>query len=324
MPLKPGERLDCIKQIVASLVEEELPQIELALDTFGAPNLNRWEFNDDNEYIVGRLKLADDDAVIELRSYIVGEGASVPVSGSAGPWEEGRFRLFLSHTSAHKVLAKEVRDQLRPYGFDVFVAHEDIKPTRQWEQEIELALATCAGMLALVTPDFNTSKFCDQEVGYAMGRNLLIAAIMQGAQPHGFVGKWQGIPGEDPDDESAARKLAGKVFDVFVEHEKTKAEMASAIVSRYVHSTSFENARSNTRRLMSIPKDLWTEQMVEDVEHAGETNTQVEDAFWYGGRVPDAVKTHLDELLGRKQSPRSAETSDFMPAGPSGDDDIPF
>ncbi len=323
MALTRGERLDCIKQITAALVEDKLPQIELALDTFGAPDLNRWECDDDNEYVVGRLRTADDDTLIELMSYIGGDGTSVPIAATAGPWEEGRFRLFLSHTSAHKGLAKEIRGQLQPYGFDVFVAHEDIKPTREWEQEIELALATCAGMLALITPDFINSEFCDQEVGYAMGRGLLVAAIMHGEQPHGFVGKWQGISGEDPDDESAARKLARKVFDVFVENERTRAEMASAIVNRYVNSTSFENARANTSRLMNVPKELWTEQMVEDVEQAGKENSQVEDAFWYGGKVPSAVQKHLDELLERRPDPAAADTSDFISAG-TGDDDIPF
>jgi hypothetical protein len=321
--LKRGERLDCIKQIVAALVEDEIPQMELTLDTFGAPEVNRWECNDNNDYLISRLRNADDDILIELKSYVAGQGARVPISAVAGPWEEGRFRLFLSHTSAHKELAKEIRDHLRPYGFDVFVAHEDIKPTREWEQEIELALATCAGMLALITPDFIESKFCDQEVGYAMGRRLLVAAIMHGEQPHGFVGKWQGIPGEDPADELAARKLARKVFDVFVENEKTKAEMASVIVERYVNSTSFENARANTSRLMRIPKELWTKQMIEDVERAGKENSQVEDAFWYGGKVPSAVSEHLDELLGRKQDAAPVDVSDFISAG-AGDDDIPF
>jgi hypothetical protein len=321
--LARAERLDCIKQITAVLVEDEFPQIELALDTFGAPDLNRWECDDDNEYVIRRLRPADDDTIVELKSYIDGHGTSVPIGAATGPWEEGRFRLFLSHTSAHKVLAKQIRDYLRPYGFDVFVAHEDIKPTREWEQEIELALATCGGMLALMTPDFINSEFCDQEVGYAMGRRLLVAAIMHGEQPHGFVGKWQGIPGEDPDDELAARKLARKVFEVFVENQKTRVEMASAIVDRYVNSTSFENARANTSRLMKIPKELWTKQMIEDVERAGKENSQVGDAFWYRGKVPSAVSKHLDELLGRRQDPAPVDTSDFISAG-AGDDDIPF
>jgi hypothetical protein len=317
------ERLECIKQITAALVGEQLPQVELALDTFGAPDCNRWECDNDNEYVIARLRPAADDTLVELRSYIAGDGTSVSIDAAADSWEESRFRLFLSHTSAHKGLAKELRDHLRPYGFDVFVAHEDIKPTREWEQEIELALATCDGMLALITPDFIKSEFCDQEVGYAMGRRLLVAAIMHGEQPHGFVGKWQGIPGERPDDEFAAKKLARKVFETFAENEKTNAEMASAIVGRYVNSTSFENARANTSRLMNIPKGLWTEQMVDNVERAGKENGQIEDAFWYGGKVPGAVREHLDQLLERQQDPAPANESDFIPAGAS-DDDIPF
>jgi hypothetical protein len=108
--------------------------MELALDTFGAPDINRWECDSDNEYVIGRLRIADDDVLIELKLYFEGNGASVLVATGPGSWEAGRFRLFFSHTSAHKVMAKEIRDHLRPYGFDVFVAHEDIKPTREWEE----------------------------------------------------------------------------------------------------------------------------------------------------------------------------------------------
>lgn len=320
MALTRGERLECIRQIAAALTEEEFPQMELALDTFGAPDINRWECDSDNEYVIGRLRIADDDVLVELKLYFEGNGASVLVATGPDSWEAGRFRLFFSHTSAHKVMAKEIRDHLRPFGFDVFVAHEDIKPTREWEEEIERALATCDGMLALMTPDFIESEFCDQEIGFAMGRGLLIAAIMHDAQPHGFVGKWQGIPGENPEDKFAARKLARKVFDAFAEHEKARAKMAAAIVDRYINSTSFENAKANTSRLMDIPKELWTEQMVVDVEGAGAQNPQVENAFWGGGKIPGAVKKHLDELLDRQ--PERVEVSDFAPGGSS--DDIPF
>jgi hypothetical protein len=319
MALPKGEKLNLITRIAAALANKTFSQIELTLDTFGVPDVDdqdRWD--GDDGYTLLRLRWADDETLVELHAHLYVDAAIgiSPVAG--GPWEDGYYKLFLSHTSANKAVAKEIRDRLRLFGIDAFVAHEDIKPTKEWEEEIERALSTCDGMLAMVTPDFIESEFCDQEVGYAMGRGLLIIALMRGAKPYGFVSKWQGMPGDD-DGEGAAVRLGTRIYETLVEHDKSKAKMASAIVNRYVNSTSFENAKGNTRRLLKIPKELWTAAMVEKVEKAGTENTQLAGAFWGSGRVPRAVSRHLDELLDRKTPEQAAATS-----GASSEDDIPF
>lgn len=318
MTLPKGERLSLIKRIAAAVAGDPLPEIELALDTFGVPGVDNWDrWDDNNGYTVLRLSYAADETLIELHAHLYADATTGISPAAGGPWEEGYYKLFLSHTSGNKVLAKEIRDRLRVFGVDTFVAHEDIKPTKEWEEEIEAALNTCDGMLAMVTPDFIESKYCDQEVGFAMGRGLLVIALMRGEHPYGFVSKWQGLPGED-DREGAAPRLGMRIYETLVEHEKSKAKMATAAVNRYLNSTSFENARNNTSRLLGIPKELWTDEMVEQVEKAGKENSQVANAFWRAGRVPGAVKSHLDELLGRDV--QSKEVS----AAAGGENDIPF
>jgi hypothetical protein len=49
------------------------------------------------------------------------------------------------------LLAKELKDALVLYAIDGFVAHEDIEPTKEWLIEIETALETCHGLVALLT-----------------------------------------------------------------------------------------------------------------------------------------------------------------------------
>jgi hypothetical protein len=318
MALPKGEKLNLITRIAAALASKTFSQIELTLDTFGVPDVDdrdHWDGNDG--YTLLRLRWADDETLVELYAHLYAD-ASVgiaPVAG--GPWAEGYYKLFLSHTSANKALAKEIRDRLRLFGIDAFVAHEDIKPTKEWEEEIERALSTCDGMLAMVTPDFIESKFCDQEVGYAMGRGLIIIALMRGAKPYGFVSKWQGMAGDDEGD-GAVTRLGTRIYETLVEHEKSKAKMAAATVNRYVNSTSFENAKGNTRRLFKIPRELWTDAAVEEVEQAGIENTQLAEAFWGAGRVPRAVSRHLDQLLDRKKPEQVTATSG------GNEDDIPF
>lgn len=319
MALARGEKLNLINRIAAALANKTFSQIELTLDTFGIPDVDeRDHWDGDDGYTLLRLRWADDETLVELHAYLYADAAVGIASVAGGPWEDGYYKLFLSHTSANKAMAKEIRDRLRPLGIDAFVAHENIKPTKAWEEEIERALSTCDGMLAMVTPDFIESKFCDQEVGYAMGRGLLVIALMRGAKPYGFVSKWQGMPGDD-EGEGAATRLGTRIYGILVEHEKSKAKMAAATIKCYVKSTSFENAKGNTRRLFEIPRELWTEAMVDEVEKAGSENTQVAEAFWGAGRVPKAVSRHLDQLLDRRKPEQVGSTN-----GENGEDDIPF
>jgi hypothetical protein len=319
MALAKGEKLNLINRIAAALGGKTFSQIELTLDTFGIPDVDeRDNWDGDDGYTLLRLRWADEETLVELHAYLYADAAIgiAPVSG--GPWRDGYYKLFFSHTSENKALAKEIGDRLRPFGVDTFVAHEDIKPTKEWEEEIERALSTCDGMLAMVTPNFIESAFCDQEVGFAMGRGLLVIALMRGAKPHGFVSKWQGMPGDD-EGEGSSTRLAARIYETLVEHEKSKAKMAAATVNRYVNSTSFENAKRNTRRLLRIPRELWTDAMVEEVEKAGPENSQVAEAFWGTGRIPEAVSRHLDQVLDRQKADQVAAA-----ISENGEDDIPF
>ena len=69
-------------------------------------------------------------------------------------WKPGHFRLFISHLSANKESASNLKRCLLDYGIDCFVAHEDITPSKEWEMEIEKALFTMDALCAIVVPDF--------------------------------------------------------------------------------------------------------------------------------------------------------------------------
>ena len=65
-------------------------------------------------------------------------------------WKPGYFRLFISHLSDYKVSASNLKECLQDYGIDGFVAHEDITPSKEWEQEIEAALFSLDALCAIV------------------------------------------------------------------------------------------------------------------------------------------------------------------------------
>ena len=108
-------------------------------------------------------------------------------------WGVEGFRVFLSHKAEVKKQTSELKERLRSFGLSCFVAHEDIHPTREWQNEIENALFSMDAMVALMTDGFHDSLWTDQEVGFAFGRGVAIIAVKLGRDPYGFIGKFQAL-----------------------------------------------------------------------------------------------------------------------------------
>ena len=89
-------------------------------------------------------------------------------------WQPGFFRIFITHLAIHKASAHRLKEALSPFQVVAFVAHDDIEPTKEWQAEIERALRTMDALVAIITPGFLDSKWCDQEVGTAIGRGKVI------------------------------------------------------------------------------------------------------------------------------------------------------
>ena len=84
--------------------------------------------------------------------------ATAAVSSPPNNWRDiTDFRLFISHIAKHKDRATRLKECLQPHGISGFVAHEDINPTLEWQQEIERALYCMDAMVAIHTPGFSRS-----------------------------------------------------------------------------------------------------------------------------------------------------------------------
>ena len=89
------------------------------------------------------------------------------------------------------------KDGLKLYGISGFVAHVDIESSKQWQDEIEKALHTMDALTAILMEGFKESNWCDQEIGFAVGKDVLIIPIKKELNPYGFIGKYQAIQGNN-------------------------------------------------------------------------------------------------------------------------------
>lgn len=137
-------------------------------------------------------------------------------------WTPDHFRLFISHVSQSHGVASQLATWLHDrFGIHAFVAHADIVPSADWQNEIEESLRTMDALLALVTPGFSTSIWCNQEVGWALGRQCLAISVGLGADPPGFVARFQAVQGGDGNPFG----IAERVFGTLANHQATAARI---------------------------------------------------------------------------------------------------
>jgi hypothetical protein len=127
-------------------------------------------------------------------------------------------KAFISHTAKNKSIATRLRDVLKTYNIIAFVAHEDIKPSEDWQVEIERALKTMDFFISIHTKGFSESIWCQQEVGYAVCRNIKIIPVKFDQDPQGFIGKIQALIRGSKN----AEDVAQNILEILKNDEKTR------------------------------------------------------------------------------------------------------
>lgn len=289
MALSASQRINTIKEVAGRLEPENWALIDLTLEQFGLPVSSEWS-GSKHDYLIHHVSKGSDAKLIEIAAhvgYLVEQPGESAVT-DPGYWEPEHFRVFLSHLSAHKVFTAELQSELLRYGITSFVAHNDIEPTLEWQVEIESALRTCDGLVALLHDGFHSSYWTDQEIGYVMGRGMPVFAVRLGQDPYGFIGKFQGFNGQGKD----ASQLARELFDTYRLNKQTQAKMAGAIVRMFERSNSFANAKYNIGLLEDL--EYWEPGFTERIKKAAEENGQIESSWG----VPERVTALIQKWAG--------------------------
>jgi hypothetical protein len=198
--LRPSERLKLVEAIAVELqkrwtfVEIDLYFNACQVDHSGHPHGN---YGSKRVYSQSVLSAVPDERLLSIAAdlEVIQDGATVGPIEPPKNWQgTKRFRLFISHISADKLIATRLKDALSAHEIAGFVAHEDIHPTLAWQDEIERGLRTMDAMVAVHTKGFSASFWTQQEIGFALGRGVKVISFKYGEDPTGFIGKHQALP----------------------------------------------------------------------------------------------------------------------------------
>ncbi len=234
--------------------------IDATLKAFSLPTKESWNGNSDG-YLFHMLDGAPDQALIDLGDHVGFHTTQKPTRIDPPFWSKGMLRLFITHLSSHREYAAQLKNEVQNYGISWFVAH-----------------------IALLHPDFHKSSWTDQEIGFAMGRGVPVCSVRFGDDPYGFISRFQAFNGKS----KKAAILARELFDAYRKNKQTQARMADAIVSTFVDSWSFAQAKEFIGHLEEL--QVWDPSYAKRLHSAVKNNHQVAQSFGVPDRVERLIK----------------------------------
>jgi hypothetical protein len=172
---------------------------------------------------------------------------------SVGLWKNKALRLFISHRDNHKATARSLAESLEPYGVSAFVAHESIKPMREWQKEIMNGLLTMEVMLVLLTDDFHESVWTNQEVGFALGNRIPIICVKVGqSDPKGFIAPHQALKTSYEN----IHEAAPLIHRTLIKEIGQEGRLKEILIEAFISSTSYIDAIENLKRLTETAEKL--------------------------------------------------------------------
>ena len=218
---------------------------------------------------------------------LVSQNRVIPDPVASRIWDQNCFRVFLSHKAEVKKETSGLKDKLKLYGISCFVAHEDIHPTKEWQNEIENALHTMDSFVALLTDGFHDSLWTDQEVGFAFGRGVPIISVKLGKDPYGFIGKFQALS-------CSWDKAPTEIAKILIKKEP----MLNAYIKAIQECPSYDSGNRLSELLPFI--DRLTDSQIEKLINAFNENGQVYDSYGFNGKNPryygDGLPYHLQRI----------------------------
>lgn len=285
--MHPSERIKHIKAIASALSNEEWSLLDLTLQQFGLPWTDQWGGGSKEAYVIEMIATAKDEPLLELAKHL-GVASQLETTTEPTFWSTNSARVFLSHLATMKASVGELKQELLKLGISAFVAHEDIEPTKEWQTEIESALVSMDGLVALLAPGFKESNWCDQEVGVAIGRKLPIISVRLGLDPYGFIGKYQAVQGAG----KHARTLARELYDIFMTNPTIGPKITTELVRMLSDSFSFDESK---RLITLIDKSPYlTTKHVSAMQESVEKNCQVSSSWG----VPEKIDAIAKKVAG--------------------------
>ena len=171
--------------------------------------------------------------------------------------------------------AAGLKTALSAAHIDAIMARHSIAPGAKWEPTIRNYLEESSALICVATSGYSTRPWCQQEVGWALGRHAPILWIQYepNEEPCGFLASQQALMPDNPGDHS---DVATSVATWLAINSNTRDDMAENLLNALENVETYEESRHVAKLLAKLnwlTTDEWSR-----VEKAAANNDQVRDA----------------------------------------------
>lgn len=218
------------------------------------------------------------------------------MSDESGVYIGSTLRIFLSHSTEDLTLIKFIKSQLEWFGLDVFVAHEDIEPSTEWESAIIENLKSTDIFVPIITGNYYSSNWTDQESGiaFSIGKDIIPVSIGDNL-PRGFVNRYQALR-FDASGPEVAEKSCEKIIETIRKKEKFTKSLLDSIINTLPTIPTFDQAGYKFETLSTF--ESFTPDQINAILYHSINNLQI-----YGS---NRARSNLDLLI--KNNKKNAKT----------------
>ena len=213
MNLNKKQRVIIITQLAEKLITFNKKNARLFLEEYTGQEVNFY-FNYDA--MIDFIKELKDPIIAEIYKALFPEEIKI-FSETAHKYHlsTDKLVLFFSHSHKDVKLISSVKKILEQTEWiECFVAHKDTEPAKDWEEEIKKYLECCHCVVPFLSNDFKLSKYCDQEIGFAVKRNIPIFPIkLDNTDPYGFIKHIQATTVSEKRANVLANQIEKFIFD---------------------------------------------------------------------------------------------------------------
>jgi hypothetical protein len=178
---------------------------------------------------------------------------------------------FISYSSEIKRTAGRIKKYLDQYGFNCFLAHEDIPPQTVWPSEILAALKRCDLFLPLLTQGFIDSFFCQQETGFAYCKGVEILPVKISKNPMGMISDLQAVRFKKDEFDLSCWKIVKHV----AKRESLSEPVLDALIKWFGESGTYNIATERAKLIINEFK--YSPLQVKDIRSYLKNNPQIHE-----------------------------------------------
>lgn len=303
MTLNRKERVRLIFELSEILEDEHnLERLNIILNTYGFDPV-KGSFKSPS--ILEVLDSGPDEHLEDLADHFDLDYPVLPSSThERNPQSASPLLIFASHLYKYKSFIHKVKTELDRYGINLFVAHDSIPADSNWQEEIERSLDCADAGLAFLHDGFRESPWCNQEVGWLLGRRVPVMSLQFGNSPGGPLAKHQA-------QDARGKEISDLVSDI-IRRISSKKLLVPSLTDSLISGLSKSTGYKTTDLIWHHLKQITTlnHRQCSDLLDACRNNDQIYGAFSFEDKkdYPEAILQFLEKQPGYPEIKQAAES----------------